>query len=108
MNTQDTFRLIVGVLGAVFTIIVFGAMSWKVYRVLDPQLLRALVANHFSGVVIMPMNTMLAALVVIAFRTASGPLEFEGLGFKFKGAAGETAMWIACFVALSLVVKMLF
>jgi len=35
------------------------------------------------------------------------PIEFEGLGFKLKGAAGEIVLWMLCFLAISGAIRLL-
>jgi hypothetical protein len=36
----------------------------------------------------------------------SGPIEFEGLGFKFKGASGPVVLWVFCFLAIAGAIKL--
>ena len=48
-----------------------------------------------------------AFLVVMLLRNTEGPLEFEGLGFKFKGASGPVILWALCFLVIASVIRML-
>jgi hypothetical protein len=49
-----------------------------------------------------------AALVVVLLLGSSfGKTEFKVLGFEFKGASGPTVMWLLCFLAEALVIRVL-
>lgn len=49
-----------------------------------------------------------AALVVVLLLGSSfGKTEFKILGFEFKGASGPTVMWLLCFLAEALVIRVL-
>jgi hypothetical protein len=39
--------------------------------------------------------------LVVFLRQTDGPIEFEGLGFKIKGAAGQVVMWVVCFLSIA-------
>jgi hypothetical protein len=41
-----------------------------------------------------------ALFVVLVLRAAAGPIEFEVLGLKFRGASGPVVLWIPCFLAI--------
>jgi hypothetical protein len=47
------------------------------------------------------MAAIAAFIIVALFRQNEQPLEFEGFGFKFRGASGEIVLWIACFAAIT-------
>jgi hypothetical protein len=64
-----------------------------------------LLRDHFAAIIGLPAAAALAFALVVFLRQTDGPIEFEGLGFKFKGAAGQVAMWIACFLAVSAAIK---
>ncbi|MBW8882521.1 MAG: hypothetical protein JF615_14205 [Asticcacaulis sp.] len=63
--------------------------------------------THFSVVIGLPCAAAIAFSVVQFLRQTDGPIEFEGLGFKFKGAAGQVVMWVLCFLVIVLGVKAL-
>jgi hypothetical protein len=43
----------------------------------------------------------------VVLRSTEGPMEFEGLGFKFKGAAGPVVLWAMCFIVIVLGIRVL-
>ena len=45
--------------------------------------------------------------VVALFRQGREPIEFEGLGFKFRGSSGEVVLWASCFLVLASAVRLL-
>jgi hypothetical protein len=67
----------------------------------DAVYLSILVA-HYPATIGLPIAALAALVLVYVLEYSRGPIEFEGLGFKFKGAAGPLAFWIACFLAINL------
>jgi hypothetical protein len=67
---------------------------------------QAVLRDHFAAIIGLPGAASLAFALVVFLRQTDGPIEFEGLGFKFKGAAGQVAMWIACFLAIAGAIKL--
>jgi hypothetical protein len=65
----------------------------------DPVLTDLAMAN-FPAIIGLPLAAVTAFIVVAVFRQSENPIEFEALGFKLKGAAGEIVLWIACFIAI--------
>jgi hypothetical protein len=63
--------------------------------------------EHFLG------TLGLIGIVVVAFgtvnflRQSEGPIEFEALGMKFRGASGQVVLWGFCVIILSLCAKLL-
>lgn len=87
--------LAIAIIGAV--IFLFAALWFSRF---DPVLTNLVVGN-FAAIVGLPFAAMAAFIVVTLFRQPEQPIEFEGLGFKFKGASGEIVLWIFCFLATS-------
>jgi len=65
----------------------------------DPEL-TSLVMNNFPAIIGLPFAAVAAFIVAAVFRQSETPLEFEAVGVKLKGAAGELVLWIACFLAI--------
>lgn len=63
--------------------------------------------EHFSAIVGLPMAALAALCIVLVLRISSGPLEFEGWGLKFKGAAAPVVFWLLCFLAMAGAIKLL-
>jgi hypothetical protein len=61
--------------------------------------------DHFASIMGLPGAAAVAFTIVVFLRQTEGPIEFEGLGFKFKGAAGQVILWIACFLAIAAAIK---
>jgi hypothetical protein len=72
----------------------------------DPVLTQLAIAN-FPAIVGLPLAAVAAFIVVAVFRQSENPIEFEALGFKLKGAAGEIVLWIACFMSLVIEIRLL-
>jgi hypothetical protein len=63
--------------------------------------------EHYSAIIGLPTSAALSFILVVILRQTTGPIEFEGLGFKFKGASGEVVMWVACFLPMVGAIKLL-
>lgn len=59
-------------------VVVFSFRGWE-----------AILRDHFQAIVGLPGA---AFVLVVVLRQTDGPIEFDGLGFKFKGA-GQVVMW---------------
>ena len=72
----------------------------------DPKFLELLYEQLrvFLGV---PLAGIAAFCVVLVLEVQTGKIEFEGLGFKFRGASGPVILWIFCFLALAGVINLM-
>jgi hypothetical protein len=56
---------------------------------------------HFAATIGLPFAALAAYCIVSLLEIRSGPIEFEGLSFKFYGAAGPAVLWIFAFLAIA-------
>ena len=73
----------------------------------SPGILDEIVKTHFAAIVGLPTAAVFSAFLVVALQQASGPVKFEGLGFKFEGTSGQVVLWIFCFLAVATAIKLL-
>ncbi len=66
-----------------------------------------IVQNHFAATIGLPLAAIAALCLVILLGFTDGPIEFSGLGFNFKGAAGPIVLWVLCFLAIAVAIKAL-
>ncbi|TKJ33946.1 MAG: hypothetical protein CEE38_19060 [Planctomycetes bacterium B3_Pla] len=92
------------VLGVVFTCSFFAVLVYSFFT--DEQWVE-LSKEHASAVVGIPIATVSAFLLVSILQVTTGKVEFEGIGFKFRGASGPVVLWIACFIAMVISIKLL-
>jgi hypothetical protein len=62
--------------------------------------------EHAAALIGLPQAAAVALGIVVFLRQTDGPIEFEGLGFKLKGAAGQVVMWILTFLAIAGAIKL--
>jgi hypothetical protein len=87
------------ILGAISIGILF--LSHAAVVVLDKELRHALLWQHAPVLMGLPLASIAAlSIVLLLSRVVDSPLELEGLGLKFKGAAGPVVLWILCFGAI--------
>lgn len=92
---------------ALFAVLGFLALFLGLWlNRLDPEL-TTLVRTNFPTIIGLPFAAIAAFIVVAVFRQNEAPLEFEVVGFKLKGAAGELVLWIACFLAIVASIRLL-
>jgi hypothetical protein len=87
----------------------FGAvyMFWLIWGFnYDPQFIE-IMYQHLAAVVGIPGAIITAFVIVNVLEQVSGPIEFSGLGFTFKGASGPVVMWVVVFCALVGGIKLL-
>jgi len=65
------------------------------------------IKEHFLGSIGLIGIACLAFGIVIFLRQTEGPIEFEAMGMKLKGAAGQVILWALCVIVLSLCAKLL-
>ena len=56
--------------------------------------------EHLAAVIGIPGAIIVAFVIVSVLENVSGPIKFEGLGFKFEGASGPIVMWVIVFLSL--------
>jgi hypothetical protein len=93
------FAVIIGVLAAV----VFAWTIWV--TIWHFSFWEVILRDHFAAIVGLPGAAAASFAIVVFLRQTDGPIEFEGLGFKFKGASGQVAMWAICFLSITIAIK---
>ncbi|SRR6266478_6756254 len=89
---------------------VLGVMTYNVLMQTPPSngWLNRLIQDHYPAMIGIPLMSGAAFCVVMSFEVAIGsPIEFEALGFKFRGASGPVLMWVLCFLAFTLAFRVL-
>jgi hypothetical protein len=81
---------------AVALAVAFAKIAFLMFS--DDNFIKDLIRDHFKFVVGLPGSAYSAYVIVVLLRQADGPIEFEALGLKLKGAAGQVLMWILCFM----------
>lgn len=66
-----------------------------------------IVKTHFPAIVGLPLAAIFSAFIVVTLQQTSGPIKFEGLGFKFEGSAGQVVLWIFCFLTIAATIRLL-
>ncbi len=81
--------------------------AWVIYVVsTEFAYWQEILNQHFAAIIGLPGAAAVAFAIVVFLRQTDGPIEFEGLGFKFKGAAGQVVMWALCFGVIATAIKL--
>jgi len=73
----------------------------------DATLVHTLVVEHVRAMVGIPMAAGTAFCILLIFEARAGHVEFEALGFKFRGGAGPAVIWVFAFLAFVGAVRLL-
>jgi hypothetical protein len=63
--------------------------------------------KHAAAIFGLPTGALASLGIVLLLEVKSGRIEFEVLGFKFRGASGEIILWVICFMAIITAIKLL-
>ena len=61
---------------------------------------QVLMQSHFKAIVGLPAASLVSLILVLILKQSSGPIEFKGLSFEFKGTSGEVILWVICFLTI--------
>jgi hypothetical protein len=80
----------------------FGFLIYHSWRRSTPtgSWFLTIIDKHFPATIGLPLSAVSSLCVVLALRAATGPIEFEALGFKFQGASGPLVFWLLSFIAM--------
>lgn len=83
-----------------------GFVVWNAIRG-DENMLK-IIYQHYGATMCVPFAGFAALGLVLHLESRSEqPIEFTALGFQFKGASGPVVLWVVCFLALALCIKLL-
>jgi hypothetical protein len=71
----------------------------------SPDLYRIML-KQFPAVVGLPCASLVSLCLVMFLEHVSGPMEFEALGFRFKGSSGPVVLWVFSFLAMVGAIKL--
>jgi hypothetical protein len=63
--------------------------------------------KQFAATIAVPLSAIASVCIILLLKATAGPIEFEGLGFKFQGASGPIVLWVLCFLSMILAVQLL-
>lgn len=66
----------------------------------SPSWFVRMIQEHFAATIGVGISAVSAFCLVTLLELYVGQIEMEGMGFKFRGAAGPVFLWVLCFVAM--------
>ena len=75
-------------------------MFWLFSRFNYDEQFIGIMDEHMQAVLGVPGSIIVAFVLVSVLENVSGPVKFQGLGFKFEGASGPIVMWVLVFLSL--------
>ena len=73
----------------------------------EPALYRGLMTDHVRAMIGIPIAAAGAFCILLVFEARAGQVEFEALGFRFRGGAGPAVIWVFAFLAIAGTIRML-
>jgi hypothetical protein len=86
--------------------VVAVSLLFRAFYTID-GLYAKLLAEHVRAVVGVPIAAASAFCVLLVLEARSGAIEFEGLGFRFRGASGPAVIWVFAFLVFAGVIRFL-
>lgn len=59
-----------------------------------------MVQQHPASTIGIGISAISAFFIVAVLELTAGAVQFEALGFKFHGAAGQVVLWVLCFLTM--------
>ncbi len=75
-------------------------MFWLIWGFTYDSRFIDIMYEHLAAAIGIPGSIIVAFVIVSILENVSGPIKFEGLGFKFEGASGPIVMWVIVFLSL--------
>lgn len=67
-----------------------------------------IISTHFAATIGVPLSALSAFCIVVLLDVFSkGDIELEIPGFKLRGASGPVLLWVICFIAFIVGLRML-
>ncbi|MBG19437.1 MAG: hypothetical protein CML31_05645 [Rhizobiales bacterium] len=104
---MDNIRHIVSIILAVTSAFAVMLLAWAVWQERYDRILTELVVTNFAAIIGLPFAAITSFIVVTLFRQTEGAVEFEAFGVKLKGSAGQTILWVICFLSIAAAIALL-
>jgi hypothetical protein len=102
-NLRAVMIIVALIATAFFTITyVYGAINTILYS----SWVVRIAEKQFAATVGLPFAALAAFCIVTILEASYGPIEIEGFGIKFKGAAGPAIIWIFTFLSITSSIKL--
>lgn len=94
---------------ACFAALFLGYAMYHVFFVDIPKtlVLETVIQQHFLALTGVPLSAIAATLVLAMFRAEAGEIKFKAIGFEFEGASGPAVIWVLCFLAFVVALRVL-
>lgn len=103
-----TWAMIVGT--ALLAAYFFGFLVYHTLKKTsaDGSWFLTVIQKHFAATIAVPLSAISAACIVLLLRaTTGGELSFTFLSLEFSGVSGPVTLWVLCFLAMILAVRLL-
>jgi hypothetical protein len=100
-----TSWLIVIALGSFTAVFLYGAVITMTGA--QGEWLMQIAQKQFPATIGLPFAALAALSLVLILEFRAGKIEFEGFGFRFRGASGPIILWVISFLAITTAIKML-
>lgn len=113
MNDEQHTRLkriatwIVLFCAGLYAVFHFGFIIWHSAHNSN-WLVQEIIQKHYAAAIVLPSGGFAALCLVLFLDVRSThQMKFKALGFEFEGASGPIVLWIMCFLACAVGIKLL-
>ena len=89
----------------IYLVIWFGFVLYSI--VTKQSWIMDVLTNHMPVMLSLPVAGATSLIIVLFLGTVSGEIEFKMIGMEFKGASGPIVMWVFCYLAITLSIKLM-
>lgn len=104
--SPDPTRVLTWVLAVVMPIAAAVVLTGFLNLIPHQEMLE-ITRKNFAAIVGLPVAAVFAVFLVVVLQQTSGPVKFEGLGFRFEGTSGQVVLWILCFLSMAGAIRLL-
>lgn len=105
-SSPDPTRVLTWVLAVVMPIAT-AILLTGFLNLIPYQEMLEITRKNFAAIVGLPVAAVFAVFLVVVLQQTSGPVKFEGLGFRFEGTSGQVVLWTLCFLSMAAAIKLL-
>jgi hypothetical protein len=90
---------------AIFTFLIGAMIVLQKLGLLETE---GILLQHFSAIMGLPIAAIASLFIVLVCEVGGREkMKIQALGFKFEGASSQVILWVVCFLAIAVAIRVL-